>query len=168
MSELRSKALSRYRTIKRRCSTKKAYIDCYMCDEWANDKELFIKWFETNFVEGFEIDKDIIKKGNREYSPSYCRFVPRPINEVIRADKVKPNGIPQGVHFDNERRKYRAGVSVFGKVKKLGRFDDLKSAMNAYKIAKERYIKTLANKYRDVLGNDVYSSLMRWEVEIIV
>lgn len=52
---------------------------CYegvtVCEEWHNFQN-FAKWFEENYVEGYELDKDIKIRGNKLYSPETCMFVP--------------------------------------------------------------------------------------------
>ena len=68
-----------------RCYDKlyKTYTDCSVCSEWlcyAN----FEKWFNENYYEipneKMCLDKDILIKGNRIYSPNTCIFVPNNIN----------------------------------------------------------------------------------------
>lgn len=54
------------------------YTGCSVCDEWLYLSN-FKKWFEENYVEGYQLDKDILVKGNKVYSPETCCFVPREI-----------------------------------------------------------------------------------------
>ena len=49
---------------------------CSVCEEWKHFSN-FKKWFDENYIEGFDIDKDILIKGNKVYSPEACSFVPR-------------------------------------------------------------------------------------------
>jgi len=58
-----------------------SYKDCSICDEWHNFQN-FAKWHEDNYIEGFELDKDIKVKGNRIYSPATCLFVSQRENKV--------------------------------------------------------------------------------------
>ena len=44
------------------------YKDVTVCEEWHNFQN-FAKWFEENYVEGWVLDKDILSKGNKIYSP---------------------------------------------------------------------------------------------------
>ena len=50
----------------------------------------------------------------------------------------------------------------------IGRFNTPLEAFNAYKIAKENYIKELAEKYfqEGKITEKVYNALMKYEVEI--
>lgn len=64
-------------------TTKKTYKDVFVCNEWLC-YENFEKWFEDNYYvvnnEVMNLDKDILIKGNRIYSPETCCFVPRRLN----------------------------------------------------------------------------------------
>ena len=64
-------------------TTKKTYKDVFVCNEWLC-YENFEKWFEDNYYvvnnEIMNLDKDILIKGNRIYSPETCCFVPRRLN----------------------------------------------------------------------------------------
>lgn len=50
------------------------YDDCTVCDDWHNF-QVFSKWFNENYIKGFELDKDLLVNGNRVYSPDTCKFV---------------------------------------------------------------------------------------------
>lgn len=55
------------------------YLGCSVVTEWHNFNT-FAEWFKLNYIEGFQLDKDIKVKGNRIYSPSTCAFVSRDDN----------------------------------------------------------------------------------------
>ena len=59
------------------------YKGCVVCDEWHNFQN-FAKWYEDNYYEVCDekmcLDKDILVKGNKIYSPETCIFVPQTIN----------------------------------------------------------------------------------------
>ena len=42
------------------------YIDCTVCEEWLN-LDSFGEWFDNNYVEDYELDKDLIENGNKIY-----------------------------------------------------------------------------------------------------
>tara|TARA_R110000744_G_scaffold170264_2_gene288409 strand:- start:13941 stop:14603 length:663 start_codon:yes stop_codon:yes gene_type:complete len=73
-------AYSRWRAILRRCYCPKQqkitpqYIGCTVATEWYNFQN-FAEWFTKHYIKGMQLDKDIIIKGNREYSPDKCIFV---------------------------------------------------------------------------------------------
>lgn len=89
------KVLKRYTTwhaIAERCYSKKykekknSYEGITMCEEWLNYQN-FSKWYDENYyeVEGerIELDKDILVRGNKIYSPDTCIFVPSSINRAF-------------------------------------------------------------------------------------
>lgn len=50
------------------------YSGCIVCDSWHNFQN-FKKWHNDNYIEGYQLDKDIKVDGNRVYSPGTCEFV---------------------------------------------------------------------------------------------
>jgi hypothetical protein len=81
-----------YRTWKsmlRRCYYKKdnlSYNDCKVCDEWLRFSN-FKAWMEgQNYEEGLHLDKDILVKGNKVYSPCACVFIPNEVNSQSRVN----------------------------------------------------------------------------------
>ena len=61
-----------------------AYYDkCIVCEEWHNFQN-FAEWYTQNFyqvgTERMHLDKDILVKGNKFYSPDTCLIVPQRIN----------------------------------------------------------------------------------------
>lgn len=57
------------------------YNGCVVCDEW-HDFGIFQDWFNRNYKEGLDIDKDILAEGRRGklYSPKTCKFVTKEEN----------------------------------------------------------------------------------------
>lgn len=55
------------------------YVGCTVCSEWLHLSK-FKEWFDANYKDGLELDKDILVKGNKVYSPDTCCFVPKYIN----------------------------------------------------------------------------------------
>ena len=50
-----------------------SYIGCSVCPEWRYFSK-FRFWMSTQKWKGMELDKDILVKGNRVYSPDTCCF----------------------------------------------------------------------------------------------
>ena len=65
---------------------KPTYIDCSVCEEWLC-YENFKKWYDKNYYrvenEIMNLDKDILVKGNKIYSPETCCFVPKRLNVLF-------------------------------------------------------------------------------------
>lgn len=146
---------------------KPTYIDCTVCDEWKYFSN-FKKWFDKNYIDGYELDKDIIIKGNKVYSPETCCFVPQEINSVFKNRINRLSNLPKGVIFSDSRLKYKAQIMEGFKRKYLGYFDTPELAFNAYKKAKESYIKEVANKWKDKIAPKVYEAMMKYEVEYTI
>lgn len=149
-------------------TNKSTYQDCSVCDEWLYFSN-FKEWFDdpnNGYKDGYQLDKDILVKGNKIYSPETCCFVPREIN-VLFTKRQNDRGIyPIGV---SKKDKYF--YSQLNKKKErvfLGNFNNPFAAFSAYKIAKEQYVKELADKYfkEGLITQRVYESLMKYKVEI--
>jgi hypothetical protein len=141
------------------------YKNVFICEFFQNFQN-FAEWYQENYYElpneKVDLDKDIIKKGNKVYCPEYCSFVPRSINTLlIKCDKSRGK-YPIGVSSHKNTDKYRARLGD----KHLGYFSTPIKAFNFYKKEKEKQIKIMADKYKDVLNKKVYNSLMAYKVEI--
>ncbi len=71
------------------------YKGCSVSEEWHNFQN-FAKWYEENYVEGYQLDKDIKVEGNRVYGPTTCMFVQSQKNAEAACAKhyklVNPEG----------------------------------------------------------------------------
>lgn len=139
---------------------KSVYKYATVCKKWHNFQN-FIEWYIDNYKEDYHLDKDILFKGNKIYSPETCCFVPSHIN-VLFTKRSKLRGIyPIGVSKDYD--KFKATL----KKKNLGRYDTPEEAFQAYKTAKEAYIKEVADKWKDQIDPRVYEAMYNYQVEII-
>ena len=87
--------------------------------------------------EGWQLDKDILVKGNKIYSEDTCCFVPAEINSVfIKCDRSRGE-YPLGVNYHKATRKFVAQIS-YRKIKThLGLYDTAEDAFKAYKNLKK-------------------------------
>lgn len=145
------------------------YKDVTMCEEWHNYSN-FKKWYDENYyeVEGerTEIEKDILIKGNKLYSPSTCVFIPQTLNSLFTKRNSKRGVLPIGVTKRKGCSKYTATYSINGKNKTLSGFDTPEEAFYAYKKKKEELIKQIADEYKDKIPKKLYDAMYKWEVEI--
>lgn len=155
------------------------YIDCYVCKEWHCFQN-FAKWWEENVYncdnERLHLDKDILFKGNKIYSPETCILVPERINVLfVKCNKARgkyPIGVSEDINKKYGYKKLYSSCSVLenGKRKKknLGRFPLNRpfQAFYTYKIFKENYIKQVAEEYRGLIPNKLYNALCSYKVEI--
>ena len=152
------------------------YIDCYVCNEWLNFQN-FAEWYYKNIYncnnERMHLDKDILIKGNKIYSPETCIIVPQRINSLFtKSDKARGE-YPIGVSHYKGNDTLRVGCCIIdecGKAKRkhLGYFPLNKpfQAFYTYKIFKENYIKQIANEYKGMIPQKLYDAMYRYEVEI--
>ena len=147
---------------------KPTYKGCIVCKEWWNF-QVFAEWYYRHFYEIeneiMALDKDILHKGNKIYSPETCIFVPSSINSLfIKSNKVRGE-YPIGVFKEGD--KFRASLCKGnGKPIYLGLYATPEEAFLAYKHAKEEYIKEVAEKYKSQIPQKLYDALMNYEVEI--
>ena len=148
------------------------YKDCTVCDEWHNFQN-FAKWCSDNYYEieldKMCLDKDILSKGNKTYSPETCVFVPQIINSLfIKSDSARgeyPIGVTKRPNGSFQARLSKSTNSNNKRVS-LGCYKTTDEAFNSYKKAKEEYIKELADKYKDGIPNSLYQAMYRYEVAI--
>lgn len=162
-------AYSKWKSIIMRCYSSKrlktnpSYSNCTVDPVWFNFQK-FAEWFYKNNIDGFELDKDILIKGNKIYSPNTCCFVPHEINKLfIRNEKVRgkyPIGVSK--HYNG----FQVSCSVQGKRKNSKTFSNSSEAFMFYKSLKEQEIKRLADKYKDQITEDCYTALYNYKVEI--
>jgi len=139
------------------------YKECFVSEEWHNF-QVFASWFEENYRKNQQLDKDILIKGNKIYSPETCCFVPQEINLLLVSSNSKRGKYPIGVHKLGNR--VQAQLTINGKQVYLGLFDSPEEAFQAYKVAKEKHIKEMAEKYRPQLAPQTYQALINYKVEI--
>ena len=86
------------------------YKDCTVDERWHNFQN-FIPWHRDNYIEGYEIDKDLYIKGNKLYGPETCFYVPKWLNLMVQ-NGVSDNGLPTGVCKDGGKYvgRYNGGV----------------------------------------------------------
>lgn len=145
-----------------------SYKDCFVCNEWLNYSN-FKEWYDKNYYqiddELMYLDKDILFKGNKMYSPITCVFVNNRINCLILDNKSKNSKYSTGV--SKYGSKYYARLRKGNKDRtrvNIGIYDTDEEAYESYKKAKKEYIKEVAEEYRDKIPDNLYQSLINWEV----
>lgn len=166
-------------TMMQRCYSTKAksrsrnssYGNCTVCDEWHNFQN-FGDWYDTNYYqldcETMHLDKDILFKGNKIYSPETCVFVPEKINSIFEKSLKARGEYPIGVSYHKRDNIFEANCNngITGTQKYLGRFSTPHDAFNSYKKYKEDLIKQLANIYYGKIPHNVYTAMMNYSVDI--
>ena len=132
--------------------------------------EYFYEW--CNKQVGFDnkdwqLDKDLLIKGNKVYSESTCVFIPKNINLLLTKRTASRGEYLIGVSWHKTKKAFIARVNKnTGKSKHLGYFKTEIEAVNTYKQAKESFVKEQANKWKSKIDDRAYEALMNYEVEI--
>lgn len=146
-----------------------SYLDKEVAEEWHNYQN-YAKWHFDNYyeIEGeiMGLDKDILFKGNKIYSPDTCIFVPQYINSLfVKAEAVRGNK-PIGVTYDKKHDCYCARITKNKEHIYLGCYNSPEQAFKAYKKAKEQHIKEVADEYKGRIPDRLYEAMYIYEVEI--
>lgn len=145
----------------------RAYKDCTICEEWHNFQN-FAQWYYDNMWECDQIlsvDKDILQKGNKIYSPTNCVLVTTQINNLfIKSDCIRGK-YPIGVSKEDNRKSYRVKL----KSKMVGSFPTIEEAFLKYKELKEKDIKNVADEYKrkyPQFPQKLYDAMYNYQVDI--
>ena len=133
--------------------------------DWCQAQIGFDNKDENN--KSWNLDKDLLVKGNKIYSEDTCVFIPASVNMRLVTCKKTRGDYPVGVCFSSYAKKFCASCNMGKrKTKYLGYFDDPKQAFLAYKTFKEALIKEVANEYKDQIDPRAYQALINYEVNI--
>jgi hypothetical protein len=130
--------------MQRRCPTYKGFS---VCDEW-HQFTVFLAWMEKQDWAGKALDKDILKKGNKIYSPDVCIFVTKRVNQLL-CDSAGSRS-KHGVGVTKNHNKYLAAIG--GKHKGyIGSFGTPEEANRAYRLEKVKIIERVAARQEPIL-----------------
>ena len=149
---------------------KRPTYECCEASENFKSYEYFYEWCNKQIGfnnKDWQMDKDLLVKGNKVYSENTCVFIPSEINSLLINCTASRGRHLIGVHWSKTANAFVARVSRNkGKREHLGCFNTEIEAFNAYKEAKEIYIKELAEKWKSQIDKRAYDSLMNYTVEI--
>lgn len=152
-----------------------SYTECTICDEWLDEetgKQNFFDWCCENFyvIDGedtVQLDKDILIKGNKVYSPDTCIFAPKKINDMFGgSSKKSDNDLPKGVSRSKKTGKYKPLVYVEGRQVNVGMYDTPEKAWEVYACHRKCAIIAMADKYKGLIPDALYQAMMNWEISI--
>lgn len=175
-----TKEYNAWRHMLQRCFYKKikeknqAYKDVTCCDEWLlfenfyewlHCQENFHKWLNGD---KWAIDKDILVKRNKIYSPNTCCLVPMNVNSLFIKGNTSKGKFPVGVQASGKKFIAQCKNPFTGKTIKLGTYNSLFEAFRAYKLYKENIIKQIAKiEFENGnITNKTYDAMINYEVEI--
>ena len=149
------------------------YKDCEADKEWHNFQD-FGYWFDDNYYtvdnEKMCLDKDILIKHNKIYSPDNCIFAPQTINSLFTKNDRKRGCSAIGTSPKNG--KYQVNCCMINpetrksKCEYLGLYETQEKAFQVYKYYKERNIKEVADYYKGQIPDKLYDALYNYEGEI--
>ena len=145
------------------------YIGCEVSNNFKS-YEYFYEWCQNQIgfnVEGWQMDKDLLVKGNKVYSENTCVFIPSEINSLLINCTASRGRYLIGVYWSKTANAFVARVRRNkGCSEHLGLFNTEIEAFNAYKTAKESFIKEQANRWKSQIDPRAYEALMNYEVSI--
>lgn len=177
-----TKEYNAWRAMVQRCYDEKlknkftTYSECTMFSdwlyfpnfyEWLHSQENFEQWKEGNW----NLDKDILVKGNKLYSPETCCLVPHHINVLFVRNEPRRGNYPIGVTI-MPNGMYQASCSdpfeLEHKPHNIGYYYTAEDAFYAYKRYKENIIRQLAEEEynKGTITKRCYNAMMNYEVEI--
>lgn len=142
------------------------YVGCQASENFKN-YSFFHEWCQNQIgfnQEGFHLDKDLLFKGNKLYSEDTCLFVPSELNTLLISSRASRGKSPVGVSAHGNKFQARCHTGKTSNF--LGHFDTPDEAFNAYKEAKETFIKLQAEKWKAFIDPRAYAALMAYEVLI--
>lgn len=150
------------------------YKDVSMCDEWLlfdnfyewlHSQPNFDKWYNNK---RWAIDKDILVKRNKLYSPETCCLVPQNVNCLFLKREAERGRYPIGVRYTSNGFLAKCHNPFTNKGEELGYCSTPEKAFYAYKEYKECIIKQVAQiEFNE--GNITeacYKAMTNYEVEI--
>lgn len=128
-----------------------------ICEDWKSLSNFKI-WFDANYVEGFELDKDLLVPGNQHYSPDCCCFVSGYINNLIKGSRVNEGEYPQGV---NKKREgvFCAQMRKNGKRVHIGYYRSVQAASVAYQNARAAHVAVELRKHKQEMPERLFLTL---------
>lgn len=146
------------------------YAGCEVRDDWHDFQE-FAKWCysQKGFNEHkWQLDKDILVRGNKIYASENCCFVPSDINALFTKRQAERGLYPIGV-YEHSPGNFRATCSneFLGERKFYGKLRSTpEEAFYDYKEYKEKVIKQRADFYKNKIDSRVYKALINYTVQI--
>lgn len=157
------KSYTKWKDMMQRCHDKEVhkkykpeYADKCVCEEWQNYAN-FKLWYDEHHVFGnrIDLDKDILKSGNKEYSPETCVLIEHYINTIF--ERHASDNI-----YENEDGKYFVGSN---KKKVYETYDEVfEFACNK----KKERIEKVAEKNLGRIPKCAYDAMLRYDVEALI
>lgn len=144
----------------------KSYKDCYVCEEWhnfSNFKEWYYKHkYKCNSNYRLELDKDILVKNNKIYSPDTCILVPNCINGFfISLNKPRIKEIKN----KHKQNKFQLMISIHNNSKFFGTYNTKSEAEEKYYVFKKQILIDLCNECKSFMPDEIYKLLINYNIK---
>lgn len=141
------------------------YEGCVVSEEWLCYQN-FAEWYTTHefYGCGYELDKDLLVRGNKIYSAKTCCLLPQEINKLIVDSGEQKGEYPIGVSLHHDKSGFISRMSTDKGEKYLGFYKTPEEASAVYVEAKEKYVKYVAEKWKGKIEDRAYKALLNWTV----
>lgn len=148
------------------------YAGCFMNDAWHNLQN-FKVWVKEQCDQGFfkssyELDKDLLKVGNKEYGPDTCVFLPQRLNSQLQVKKKSEYNYLPGVNFDKDRNKFKSEVNFGGKRYYLPRRDTEIESFYDYKDLKEKLVREDSSNWVGLINPKAVHALENYSLDWVL
>lgn len=132
-------------------------IGVRVCEEWHNFSN-YAKWYYDNCYdidEPLSVDKDILNRDSKIYSPDTCIIIPRKINQSF--PHITPDGKEKIPVYRRESGRYRARMNNYN----IGTYDTYDEAVLVYKQALAQKWASLIEGYRGRIPDEIFEVLIK-------
>lgn len=142
------------------------YKGCYVAANWHNYQE-FAEWYihQIGAMCGYQLDKDLLYKDNKEYGPETCILLPPDLNKFPNKRRACRGHLPIGVGVCQDGGFIAQGSFGTYHRKTIGRFKTVEEAFESYKQVKEGHAKFLASLYKDRIDPRAVYALENYKVD---
>lgn len=127
---------------------KPTYKDCYVCEDWLLFSN-FRKWMVRQDWVSKCLDKDLLFKENKQYSPDTCIFIPQRVNSFTTESGAIRGDCKIGVTYRYGKYYARCSNPFTGKVESLGHHPTEEMAHQFWKKRKHELACKLATYETD-------------------
>ena len=150
---------------------KPTYREVGVVQDWYNFQEYgeWCQWQKGFKNDGWQLDKDLINKGSKEYGPENCCWVPREVNMSLIDQKGQRGDLPIGVTtagWKGRGGKFRAqwcegNGQLYSPV-----LNSVMACFEIYKENKERYMQSLGEKWSGIIDERAEHALRTFKVSL--
>lgn len=138
-----------------------AYKGCTVCKEWHNYQN-FAEWASIRKSlsgSGWQVDKDLLVPGNKEYSPDSCVIIPQWLNTFLASRDACRGEFPVGVSKRKGKDDFESYCNFDGKRIHLGVFSNPEAAHSAW-MEKKLSIALSKKNEMDAIDERIYQNVV--------